>query len=193
MEAAPLILMAGSTVASTIGSIRQGQATKAQDDYVAQQERVQGGQDIAAAQRAMLTQNQQTARVESNLQASAAASGGGATDVSVVKDSQEIAQEGSYRALTAMYDGQAKAQGLNTQATDTQWQGGQAATAGYIKGFSTLLQGGSSLYNRFNPGAGSDSGGTTSDGLTAGKTYGVNSNINYDSSMEPPAGPIVYG
>lgn len=182
-------LMVFSTIASTLGAVRQGQATKAQDDYVAQQERVQAGQDIAAAQRAMLTQNQKTAQVESNLQASAAASGGGATDVSVVKDAQEIAEEGSYRALTAMYDGQAKAQGLNTQATDTQWQGSQAGTAGYIKGFSSLLQGGSSLYNRFNPNAGS----STADGLTPGVTYNTSSKINYDSEMEAPAGPIVYG
>jgi len=139
MAPAAIALMAAGTAVSVAGTIASGNAQakagRAQQqaaEYAAQQMRVQAGQERAAAQRTAMEQRREADKVRSRGLALAAASGGGASDPSVVNLLGDIDQEGTYRALTAMFEGEEKALGLETGAQARSFEGEQAAFAGRI-------------------------------------------------------------
>lgn len=156
-----------------MGQMQAGQAAKAQGkaqqqatDYQAQQAVVQAGQERAAAQRRAIAQRRATDRVQSNLQARAAASGGGALDPSVIDISGDIAQEGEYRALSALYEGEDRARGLENSASLRRYEGSASRAAGNTaadiygtRALGTALSGASTLFAKYGGGGPAEYGG----------------------------------
>lgn len=127
----------------------QGAAAKEQAALESQQLKNNANNDMASAEIKMENQNRETAYVLSNAQAAAAAGGGSATDPTVTTNMKTIAGEGRYRALTDMYEGQAAAQNDTTQAQMDIYSGDLQASADKTKMYSTILGGGSSLFDKY--------------------------------------------
>lgn len=179
---------AGSTVLSSAGYLQAGQAAnfggqaqQQQENYSADvltqaagQQRAQTSADIADTARS-------TDLLESTIRARAAASGGGATDPTVINLESGVAGRGEYNVLSELYSGEEKARGLENQAALNRYMGTQYRTAGQLqqqeeqtKALSSLLQGGSSLFSKYGgggfPGMTSGSGPGGSLGVPAGGT-----------------------
>lgn len=155
----PLTLIAaGLQVAGTIAQSNAqrsaGEAAQTEANYKAQQADVNAGQERAASQRKAMEQTRQAALVSSRARAVGAASGAG-TDTNIESN---IAGEGEYRSLAALYEGEDKARGLVGQASLSRFEGDQAAKAANSKATSTLFSGftsaasgssGSTLWNKY--------------------------------------------
>ncbi len=148
--AAALPYIAGAaTVVSTAGAIQQGVDARHQADEQTIALRNQANADQAAAERTAINSRRQTAYVVSRGQALAAASGAGATDPTVMSVLGQISGEGEYHALTSLYEGGTQGQNLNSQATAASSEGKAYQRAGYLKGISTLLTGGTTLATKY--------------------------------------------
>jgi hypothetical protein len=186
----PTILSAVGTGISVVGALSagnsaaaNGQSQNAQAEYAAQQSEYQAdqldqaaGQRRATAQRQGMEQRRRAAIAESNLQARA---GGGSTDPSILGLTGNIAGEGEYNALAAMFEGEESARGSEMQATSARGQAGQyrasgqaalaradvAQSASRINAVGTIFNGASSLYSKFGNGGPSAS---TGDGMGQG-------------------------
>jgi hypothetical protein len=77
---------------------------------------MRAGEERATAQRSAMEQRRQGRLLESRARALAAASGGGATDPTVTNILGDIEYEADYRALTASYEGETMAHGLEYAA-----------------------------------------------------------------------------
>src|SRR3990167_11221449 len=124
-----------------------GEAKGRAKDYEASLMRVRGGQEFAASQREMLNEKKKTKLVQSALQARAAAQGG-ASDPSVVKMAGDIAAEGKYRQMTALYKGQDIQNYLENAARIKNFEGAEFRRAGEVakrgarmQAFTSLLGG----------------------------------------------------
>jgi hypothetical protein len=105
--------------------------------------------------------------LQSTLQARAAASGGGATDPTVLALSDQVEKQGTLSALTEMWKGEDRARGLVDQARGAEMTGdasydaaglrargiqveGQSkADAAITSGYANLLDKGSTMFDRF--------------------------------------------
>jgi predicted methyltransferase len=181
-------MQVGGTLLSAYGQKQSGSdaaATGLQQqqlaNYQAAQLRVNAGEAIASSQRSAQDIQRQTDYVASRALAVAAASGGGASDPTVVDLIARAAGEGAYRRSVALYQGEDKARALNAQASATEYGGQLAAEAGGktqaasdIGAASTLAKGGASLFSKY--GAGTQPGFTpqsptdamTADNMSAG-------------------------
>lgn len=162
-------------------AVRAGEAKRQAAQFEAEQLRVNAGQSVAAAQRVALETERQAALVESRGRAVAAASGGGASDPTVVHLLSRVASEGAYRAAVARYEGDSKARQMRMQAAATEYggeiaaQGGRDAQAAYqTKAFGSIISGAGSLFSRYGKG-GFGASGSLADGATvdAGTDYSV--------------------
>lgn len=144
--------MAFSTILSASGQIAAGNTANNAAKYNAAAEQTYGTQQFAASQRSAFQERRKTDYTLSRAQAVAASSGGGATDPTVVNLEGGIKAQGEYNAMTALYQGQEAERQANTQAGLDLYQGKQAQKAGYIKGATTLLSGGSSLFDKYGGG-----------------------------------------
>lgn len=169
-------LIVGGTVLQGIGMMQAGKAAAAAGqaqqqakNYEAKQAEINAGQERAASQRESIRRRRQETMIQSQLQARAAASGGGATDPTIVTLAEDIAAEGEYSALTALYEGEDRARALESGATLSRYEGGVAAAAGKAKqkaytisAIGSALTGAGSLYGKYggtgstSPGAGFD-------------------------------------
>ena len=170
MDVLDSVTKIGGAVAPVLKSAaywKQGTAVKAQGealgrakDYEASQMRVRGGQEFASAQREMLNEKKKANLVQSALQARSAAQGGG-SDPSVVKAAGDIAAEGKYRELTALYKGQDIQNYLENSAKLKNFEGSEYRRAGEIakrssrmSAFTTLLggfDGSRSFFQKYGP------------------------------------------
>lgn len=150
------------SIGATIGGLSHlqfGLAAKAGNDFQADQLRQNAGQVQASSQRTAFEQDRQTQLVNSAALASAAASGGGASDPTVVNIMARTAGEGAYRKAVALYQGDDRARLMSLQADAKDYEGKsmlsnseQVAGAQMFSAGTTLLKGmarGSSLYQRF--------------------------------------------
>jgi hypothetical protein len=165
----PVAMMAVSTIISAAGQAQAGKAAAAQGtaeqqalDYKAQVGAQQAGQVRAASTGQVENEAQNLALVQSTLRSKAAASGaGGMTDPTVANLSAGVAGRGQYNALSALFTGEEKARGLESQSALDIYQGDQAVQAGRIKqqagnigAVGALFGGGGSLYAKYGMGAG---------------------------------------
>lgn len=133
-------------VFSALSSISQGGQANADAQFTASQLEQRAGQTRAAGQREAAEQRRQTRLAQSRLQALA---GGGGSDPTVVNLAADIAGEGELRALTSLYGAEERATGDETQAGATRQMGKNARKAGYINAVSSVLSGGSSMYEKY--------------------------------------------
>jgi hypothetical protein len=142
---APVAATTLSVGASLYGGAQANKAAKseaAQLDY-------QAGQQRAASQRQAEEQRRQARLANSRLQAVA---GGGGGDVTAVNMSADLAGEGELRALTAIYEGEDRATGLEAQADSRRKAGKAARTAGYIGAVSSAFSGAKGMFEKFGGG-----------------------------------------
>lgn len=152
MGASLLPLMMASTILSAGGQVAGGIAANNAAKYTAQQQEIAGSQGLAASQRTAFSETRRASLVGSRARAVAAASGAGATDPTVVNIEGDIAGQGEYNALSALYEGQEAKRTGDANAALTRFEGKQAKTAAFIGAGSTLLKGGTSLYDKYGGG-----------------------------------------
>jgi hypothetical protein len=145
-------------IVAAAGTLLQGASQKGQAKSEALQLEQQAGQDRASSQRAAGEQRRSARYLQSRVQALAAASGAGASDPTVVNLIGDIAGEGEFRALSALYEGESSARGMEYGARLARKTGKAAATASYLKAGSTLLGGASSWYDKYGSGGFSNPG-----------------------------------
>lgn len=179
LGAAPRILnsigtgiSAGGDLAAAASHEQFGQQAQQSAQYQATQLRQNAGQTQASSQRAAYDADLQSKYIASTTLARAAASGGGASDPTVVNLIAKNASEGAYRQAVALYQGDAQARLMNLQADTKEYEGNltrtnsdATANAQRFKAGSTLMNGffkDSSLRQRFG-GNGPD---TSSSGMT---------------------------
>src|SRR3990172_2605978 len=97
------------TAVSTVGQIQAGNAARKSANFQAAQMNQQAGQERATSQRAAIEQRRAARIAASRATALAAASGGGATDPTVLNILGDIKTEGEYNALSAMFGGEERA------------------------------------------------------------------------------------
>jgi hypothetical protein len=141
----PAMQIAG-TVLGVMGAAKQGKDDKAAADFQAAQLDQSAGQSRASGQREALEQKRQARLANSRLRALAQGGGG---DPTIVKLSQDIAGEGEFRALTALYEGEERARGMEMSATGARKSGKSAQQVGYVRGFSTVLDRAPGLYEKY--------------------------------------------
>lgn len=138
-------LMAAGTLVSASGTLASGKAADQAARFQAAQLEQRGKAEQAAASREAMEQRRQSRLVGSRARALMAASGGG-IDYDILGD---IAGEGEYRALTALYEGDEAAAGRRMQAAASRYEGKSIRNASRMKAFSTLLSGGSSIAGKY--------------------------------------------
>lgn len=145
----PMYAQGAGTVLSTLAQVQQGAAADSAASFRARQLEQQAGQARASSQQAMRADRKRERLVQSRLQAVA---GGGGLDAGVVELSKDIAEEGEYRALNSLYEGEEAARGMEAGAAAARFEGSQARQAGYLRGINTVLSGASSLYDQYGGG-----------------------------------------
>lgn len=147
-----LTLAAGSAVAGLAGTMtsaraaeQQGQAAERSQQMQALALERQAREREAASQREAITRAKQTDVAASRAQAVAAASGGGATDPTVLDIVGDIEQQGAYNQASALYEGTTAARGLDEAAALARYRGSEARRAGKIASQATMLSGISSF------------------------------------------------
>ena len=134
-------LFLGGTILSTVGNSSAGKAQQRADNFQAGQMEQQAGQERAASQRAGAEQRRRARLAESRVRALSAASGGGASDPTVTSITGDIAAEGEYRALTALYEGEERARGMEMGAVAKRYEGTTARQAGDIAAATSVFKG----------------------------------------------------
>ena len=121
-------------------------------------------QQVASSQRTAADEQKHARLVASRALAVAAASGGGASDPTVVGIISRIAGEGTYRSMTALYEGEMAARTSRRQAEAARYGGqiaqidaqraaaasrGQASTTRNNANINALTDVGKSLYDKY--------------------------------------------
>lgn len=140
------VLTIAGTVVSAVGAIQQGKAQQSAADYQAKQLEAKASTDRALAQRQAEEDRRQTELVQSRARAVGAASGGG-LDIKLAGDLEE---EGEYRALTSLWEGEEAARGREQQAKTLRYEGRLARQTAGLKATKSILGGASSLYEKYS-------------------------------------------
>ncbi|MEW6705013.1 MAG: hypothetical protein AB1430_09200 [Pseudomonadota bacterium] len=134
-------------VVNVAGQQKAKKAAKQDAAFEAEQRRKAAALSRATGQRHAIEERRQARLVESALQARA---GGGGLDPTIVDLQSDIAGEGEYRALSALYEGNEGALGMEA-AADSTLRGARArARAADYQTAGTILEFGSSLYGGLN-------------------------------------------
>jgi hypothetical protein len=153
----------GGSIVSGLGQIQAGRAANVSAKFQAAQAQQQAGQERATAQRVAIEERRKANIALSNAQAAAAMSGGGTLDPTVMRLTGGLAQQGEYNALSALFEGEERARGMELGAAAKRMEGKQARRSGMIGGLSTIAAGiGQGLYQKYG------SGNTTKSGTSAG-------------------------
>lgn len=134
------------------GAYNIGQAQNAEAQFEAKQLLMNANKAKAVAQREAAEEVRQSELVQSRILAVAAASGGGASDPTVMRLIGKQAGEGAYRAALAIYKGDDRAQQLELAAKAKRYEGEMAARAGMTKAITSVAGAGMSLYDKYAQG-----------------------------------------
>lgn len=126
---------------SAVAQSAEGRAIKAQKDSEAEQATDLANAAKASGQRAAVEEKRRGDYIASEALASAAASGGGASDPTVVGIISDIHGESEYRALVRMYEGNEEARGLKLRGKFAKFEGSNAEAQGNIRALSTVIGG----------------------------------------------------
>ena len=120
----------GAALYSALSQLQAGHQARDALNYQAQQLKINAGQAQASAQRQAYDIQRQGEIIASNALAHVAASGGGASDPSVVNLIARNAGESAYRQAVALYGGNDEARTMRMQAQGKQYEGQQAMRNG---------------------------------------------------------------
>lgn len=134
----------------------QGRRQNVERQFEAEQLEQQAGQSIAASQRSAMEERRKANVAASRALALAAASGGGASDPTIVRIIAGLKGEGSYRASVDLYQGEEEARKLRMGAKSKRFEGAMAEEKGLqeghaheIKATAALLDQGSSMAAKY--------------------------------------------
>lgn len=139
-------IAAVGAVVQISGQQQQKKAARADAEFEATQLEQAAGRDRASSQRRAAEERRQAALVQSALQARA---GGGGLDPTVLNLSADIAGEGEYRALSALYEGEETARGKEASAAAARRTGQARGRAMDYASATTLLSTSNSLYGKY--------------------------------------------
>lgn len=154
----------GGTLLSASGAMQSAAYQEAayksqalQQEAVAKANEAKAQEERAASQREAIRRGKEAAFILSRQQALSAASGGSASDPTVLNLMAGTAQEGNYQAQSAVYEGNTIGRGLEFQAgldrqgaAISRMQASAAKKAGFINAGSSIL-GGISSFARYSP------------------------------------------
>ena len=131
--------MASLQILSTIAG---GYMAKNSDEYEADQLKIKGQEEFAAASRAASEKRQEGALVNSRQQALAAISGGGAgSDApTILKLMGDTAGQAEYNAMTELYGGESRRRGLLDAAKAKKLEGKASLLGAYGTAFGQAAQ-----------------------------------------------------
>lgn len=143
-----------SMLGSIVGAAamqKQAKAERNAAEYNAQVQEKQAMEERASAQRKALEERRKKDVTLSNLQARAAASGGGAgvSDPTVISLATDIEGRGEYGALLEMYTGESRARGREDEAALQRYIGETKAQASEAKATGMILGGIGGLFGKF--------------------------------------------
>ena len=147
-QAAAIAAIAG-TAAKGVGTILSSRSQAKQLKGEARQLDAQAGLEQASSQREAMEQRRNARFAQSRALALAASGGTSASDGDIEKIISDIAGEGEYRALSALYSGDEQADNMRLQAKARRKEAKNVKTAGLISGIGTILEGGSSFAGRY--------------------------------------------
>ncbi|MDE2439843.1 MAG: hypothetical protein KGP14_02370 [Betaproteobacteria bacterium] len=130
---------------SAAGSVLGGIAAANQADGQAKAMDIAANEASAVGQRNAIQRQREANYVLSRQRSVAAASGGSASDPTVVDLMAKTGVEGDYQAKSAIYEGDTRRDNLNYQADLTRMQGDQALLSGFIGGATSMINGFSSF------------------------------------------------
>lgn len=136
------VMSAGSQMAQADANNKIAAANAKSAENAAKQER-------AAAQRNASEERRRAAIASSNLQAAAAASGAGASDAGVIDLEEDIAEEGEYRALMQIYQGEQSARNNLSQASSIRYKAQSESDQLPYKIGSTIMDFGTKSLNSY--------------------------------------------
>ena len=149
-------LNAGGKLAAGSAAADAGRSQEKAAKFEAKQMRQQAGQERASSQRQAEQDRRKGRLTASRALAVAAASGGGASDTTVVEKIADIEAEGELNALAALFEGEERARTLETGAQVRRFEGrseraagDSRAIAGFVGATSTVLSDASSLFEKF--------------------------------------------
>ena len=131
----------GGTVLSTVGAISAAEDKAESDRLEAKNMEAQANEQRAASQRNAEQKQKQARLVLSRQQAVSAASGGSATDPTVLDLGADVAGEGEYQANMIQYEGEARGSSLDYGAALKRRAASNAETSGFINAGTSLLSG----------------------------------------------------
>lgn len=142
------ILSVAGTALGVVGQIQQSKATAAQHKFQKAQYERQAQEARSVATRRAAERRRQQRLLESK-QLARAASVGGAGDPSVESIIAQTAATGERNVQTELALGENRAQGFDLAAESEASSAKNARTAGLIGAFSTIVEGGSSLFSTY--------------------------------------------
>jgi hypothetical protein len=141
--------LASGTILQAGGQFAEGAAMRNVAAREAEMYRQVGSNQMAASQREASDIRRKTQLAESRVRAVAAGSGGSSTDAGVQDILGEIGEQGEYNAMAALYEGKEAQRQYRQRAALTKKAGQFAFRSGLVSGASTIMQGASSLHERF--------------------------------------------
>ena len=147
---AQALLAVGAGV-NAVGTVIGGKSEAKQLKSEARQLERNAGLERATSQRQSIDERRQAELASSRALALTAASGGGADDPTVVNIISDLEGEGEYRALTALYNGEQSARGMEDEATARRKEAKNVKRASLFKAAGSILSSGSSLADRYAP------------------------------------------
>lgn len=145
----PVASQIGGSLLAAYGQNQAGKSAMQAGQYTSDSADVAAGQARAAAQRKAIDQQRQTQLLLSKQNAAAAASGGGASDPSVARAEDAVANQGEYNVLTELYNGDEQARQLKDQGAAALYQGSETQRAARVSAASSLVKGGTSLFSKY--------------------------------------------
>lgn len=149
------VLSTIGTVAGLGGTLLSAKAGVDQANYQAAVDRrnavvlkQKANESAAAGQRAAITQQRKTQLVQSRARALAADSGTDAASPDILKTESDIAGQGEYNALSAIYEGMARARSDNDQAEIDLFRARETQRAAPLAATGTILAGLGNLADR---------------------------------------------
>lgn len=134
----------------------RGEQQRVMAEFEAWEAERRAGSSIAISQRQAAEERRQANLVASRALAVAASSGGGVNDPTMIRVIANARGEGAVRAATALYEGQARARQLRTEAAMGRLSGAEAALEGAAakEGYAYAQMGaiakeGASLYAKY--------------------------------------------
>ena len=169
---APIIGIIGTAV-SAYGTIAGANAQASGMEYQAAVARTKARQEEAIAQRQQMETDRKTKLTLSRAQAVASASGGSATDPTVVDNAGDIAARGKYTGGLQMWQGKMNAWDFDTKAQGLQASADATRSGGKLSAFSTILGGAASIYKT------ASAGGWGGGGMPTGESINKAPDDNY--------------